>query len=52
MVINRDKHNLFTARPDLSVYTTGATTSPMKTSSTSGSTIVVSGGGGSGLTDE
>lgn len=52
MVINRDKHNLFAARPGLSVYTTGATTSPMKTSSTSGSTIVVSGGGGSGLTDE
>lgn len=53
MVINRDKHNLFAARPDLSVYTTGATTSPMKVSSTTGgSTVVVSKGSGSGLTEE
>lgn len=51
MVINRDKHNLFTVKPSLNVTPQTDTDSSQGSSSSDGTTVII-GGGGSGLTQE
>ena len=51
MVINRDKHNLFTVKPSLNVTPQTDTDSNQGGSSSDGTTVII-GGGGTGLTQE